>query len=113
MARHYLKTIFSVLAICISTSPASCRAGSIISLEELQEQFQQMRDNHVRKIITLWAILTTILGVLSTVLVTTNVSSTDKMFLSDGNENLFGSESRQTRGTHETERRAACKIFQF
>jgi len=49
MARQYLKTIFGALAIFIFTLPVSCWTGPTLSLEELQEQFQQLRDNHVRK----------------------------------------------------------------
>jgi hypothetical protein len=51
MARHCLKAVFGALAIFIFASPVSCLAGpTLISLEELQEQFQHLRDNQVRKL---------------------------------------------------------------
>jgi hypothetical protein len=59
MARHYLKTIFGALAIFIFASPVSCLGVPTLTLEELEEQFQQLRDNHVRKLpyhFVLWAI---------------------------------------------------------
>ncbi len=49
MARQYLKIIFGALAIFIFASPVSCWTRPTLSLEELQKQFQQLRDNHVKQ----------------------------------------------------------------
>jgi hypothetical protein len=74
MARHYLKTIFGALAIFIFASPVSCLAVPTLTLEELQEQFQQLRDNHVRK----FTVSLCTVGYTEQ-----NVSLSHKIFLSD------------------------------